>query len=295
MALKVTNGLDLLNQRIINVGSPAQPADAVPKQYVDDNLAGLRWKQPVRAGTTTNGALASAFANGSTIDGVTLATGDRILVKDQSTQTENGIYVVAASGAPARAGDADTGPELHAATVLVTSGTVNADKAFTQTTDNPTLGTSAIVFAQFGGGSSYSFGDGLVNTSGTVNLVLDGASLQKSPSGLRIGAAAAGAGLVESAGVLAVNAGTGVQVVGDAVQIDTSVVSRKVSGNIGNGSLTAITFTHNLGTYDVQVEVYDATTRDTVLCDVGRPTTNGVTLSFAVAPATNAYRVVVTG
>lgn len=85
------------------------------------------WKEPVRVATTTAGTLASSFENGDTVDGVTLATGNRILIKDQSSAAENGIYTVNTSGAPTRAAGADTGGELLGATVAVTEGTTNAD------------------------------------------------------------------------------------------------------------------------------------------------------------------------
>jgi hypothetical protein len=91
--------------------------------YVDAKLAGLSWKQAVRAATTAAGTLATSFENGDAIDGVTLATGDRILIKNQATASENGIYVVNASGAPTRATDADAGAELVNATVYVSEGT----------------------------------------------------------------------------------------------------------------------------------------------------------------------------
>lgn len=297
MATKVTNGLDLQSQRIVNLGSPSSSSDAVTKQYVDDSLAGLRWKQPVRVATTANGTLATAYENGDTIDGVTLATGDRILIKDQTTQSENGIYTVNATGAPTRATDCDSAAEFTSATVLVMAGTANADKAFTQTTDNPTVGSSNIVWVQFGGGSSYSAdGDGITLSGSTFSLELDGTTLSKSSSGVRVGSGAAGAGLTESSGVLAVGAGTGISVAADAVSIDTSVVARKFSANVGNGSLTSIAVTHNLGTRDVVVEVYtNGSPWDTVICDVERTDTNTVTVKFATAPASNAYRVVVTG
>ncbi|TGP28194.1 DUF2793 domain-containing protein [Mesorhizobium sp. M2D.F.Ca.ET.232.01.1.1] len=120
------------------------------KTYVDGKVAGLSWKQAVRAATTANGTLASAFANGSTIDGVTLATGDRILIKNQSSGAENGIYIVAASGAPARATDADSGAELVNASVYVSEGTTQADTQWTCTTNAPiTVGSTSLSFAQF--------------------------------------------------------------------------------------------------------------------------------------------------
>ena len=79
-------------------------------------------------------------------------------IKDQSTASANGIYVVAASGSPTRAADADTSADLNNATVYVTSGTVNGGREYTQTTANPTVGTSNIVFVQKGTGGTYTAG-----------------------------------------------------------------------------------------------------------------------------------------
>jgi hypothetical protein len=119
------------------------------KTYVDGKVAGLSWKQAVRVATTANGTLASAFENGDTVDGVTLATGDRILIKDQSSGAENGIYTVNASGAPARATDADSGAELVNASVYVSEGTANADTQWTCSTNAPiTVGSTSLAWAQ---------------------------------------------------------------------------------------------------------------------------------------------------
>lgn len=105
------------------------------------------WKQAVRAATTAAGTLATSFENGDTIDGVVLATGDRILIKDQAADEENGIYVVAATGAPTRATDANIADELTGAAVVVTNGTANADKIFICTTNPPiTLETTGLTW-----------------------------------------------------------------------------------------------------------------------------------------------------
>ena len=82
---EIMNGLDLQSQKIVSLADPSANTDAANKQYVDNVARGLHWKAPVRAATTANGALASAFANGQSIDGVTLATNDRILIKNQTT------------------------------------------------------------------------------------------------------------------------------------------------------------------------------------------------------------------
>lgn len=261
MALPLLTGADVNNQRIINLADPSAATDAVTRQYVDSRLAGLTWKQPARVATTTSGTLATAYANGQPLDGVTLATGDRILIKDQSTGSENGIYVVAASGAPARATDADSSAELDSAAVLVTSGTVNADNAYTQTTNAPTIGSSNIAWAQFGG----------------ANLPV------------------AGNGLSRSGNTLAVVANAGILVSGSGVAIDTSTVARHVAAAIGNGSSTSIAVTHNLGTQDIGVTVIRVSDHAMVLTDWVATDVNTVTLAFAVAPTTGQYRVVVIG
>jgi hypothetical protein len=128
-----TSAFSMNSQRLTSVADPTSAQDAATKNYVDNAVQGLSWKKAVRAATTANVTLASALENGDTLDGVTLATGDRILVKDQSTASENGIYVVNASGAPTRATDADSSAELVNATVFVSEGTANADRVFTLT------------------------------------------------------------------------------------------------------------------------------------------------------------------
>lgn len=117
----------------------------------------LGWSR-VRAATTANGTLATAFENGDTIDGVVLATGDLILLKNQTTASENGVYKVAASGAPTRVAATDytssrgnvsnwaTGADSAGQAVRVTSGTVNANKAFMQYAEPGVVGTNDLVF-----------------------------------------------------------------------------------------------------------------------------------------------------
>lgn len=114
----------------------------------------LPFKEAARVATTAAGTLASSFANGQTVDGVVLATGDRILIKNQSAGAENGIYTVNASGAPTRSLDANTGAELVAALVVVAEGTTNADTLWICTNNAPiTIDTTALTFSQFTGSS----------------------------------------------------------------------------------------------------------------------------------------------
>lgn len=113
------------------------------------------WKESVRVATTTNGTLATAYESGDTVDGVTLATGDRILLKDQTTGSENGIYTVNASGAPTRATDFVDPLVTGGAAVVVEEGTANADTIWGVTNNGVVdVGTDAITFAELGGGGA---------------------------------------------------------------------------------------------------------------------------------------------
>lgn len=151
-------------------------SDLAPKTYVDAAINGLSWKQAVRAATTVAGTLASSFEDGDSIDGVTLVTGDRILIKNQASGSENGIYTVNASGAPARASDADSGAELVNASVYVSEGTTLADTQWTCSTNAPiTIGVTSISFAQVTGGGSVSWGaiTGTLSSQSDLQAALD--------------------------------------------------------------------------------------------------------------------------
>jgi hypothetical protein len=263
VARKIFNGIDANNQLIINVGSPSAATDAANKTYVDNLIQGLSWKNAVRAATTAAGTLATSFANGSVVDGVTLATGNRILIKNQAAPAENGIYVVAASGAPTRATDADVAAELVNATVYVSEGTTLADTAWTSTANAPvTLGTTSLPFAQVGGGTGVTAGNGLTGTT-TLSVLADPV------------------------------AGGGISVSSAGVKVDTTVVVRKFAANIGDGSTTAIAVTHNLGTKDITWSLQDVSTGAFYETDAVATSTTVLTLTFPTAPATNSLRVVV--
>ena len=158
--------------KITGLGTPTDGTDAATKAYVDTTVQGIDWKASVRAATTANVTLASDLENGDVLDGVTLATGDRVLVKDQSTGSENGIYVVKVSGAPDRSTDADAGAEVTANfAVFVEQGTANADSGFTLTNNGTvTVGTTALVFTQFTGLGQIVAGTGLDKTGNTLDI-----------------------------------------------------------------------------------------------------------------------------
>ena len=165
--------------KITNLGAPEADTDAANKAYVDSATAGLNVHDSVEAATTANITLASDLENGDTLDGVTLATGNRVLVKNQTTKSENGIYVVKASGAPDRASDYNSVPEVDAGDfVFVESGTINGKTGWVQTNTIATIDSDAIEFTQFSGAGTYLAGNGLtltgnsfsINTGVTVDL-----------------------------------------------------------------------------------------------------------------------------
>lgn len=159
--------VDLNNFKIVNLAAPTTGLDAANKDYVDTFAQGLAVHSPARAATTANITLSGL----QTIDGVSLSVGDRVLVKNQTTGSQNGIYVVSA-GAWTRATDADTSAEVVSGLFLwVLEGTVNGDNAFVLTTNNPiTLGTTSLTFQQFNGAGQIVAGTGLTKTGNTLSL-----------------------------------------------------------------------------------------------------------------------------
>jgi hypothetical protein len=249
------------NLRAINLADPVNPQDAATmlwtQSLVANAAAGIDAKASVRLATTANITLSGT----QTIDGVAANIGDRVLVKNQSTGSQNGVYTVAAGAWP-RATDADANGEINpGAFWYVEEGTANLKTQWrVENTGLITLGSTAISINQFGGSANYTFSNGLT---------------------------AAGS-------VVSVQAFTGISVTASGVAIDTGVVARKYSTNIGDGTATTITVTHSLGTTDVIVQLKD-TAGNVVIADVNTATINTVTITFATAPAANAYRATVIG
>ena len=158
------------------------------KEYVDAVKTGLDIKDSVKVATTANGTLASAFANSQSVDGVTLATGDRILIKDQNTGSENGIYTVNASGAPTRATDFDEDAEVSGgAFTFVEQGNANGDSGFVLTNNGTVdVGTDAMSFTKFSGAGSITAGAGLGESGTTFSVNVDNSSIEINSDTLRV-------------------------------------------------------------------------------------------------------------
>jgi hypothetical protein len=262
MARKIFTDFDFQSvSKVVNLPTPSATGDAVPKSYVDSLVEGLAWKDSCRVATQANLNLA---APGATVDGITMASGDRILVRAQSTTSENGIYVWnGAASAATRSLDASTFPELEQAVTTVEEGT-SAAATYRQDQINGTIGSSAVSWVSFG-------------TSAPA-------------------ASETTAGIAELATQAEVNTGT------DDLRIITPLKLASWSGrikkfavSIGDGSATSYTVTHNLASLDVVVTVFQNSTGEEVITDVTHATTNTLTVVFATAPASNAYRVVVIG
>lgn len=157
--------------------APVNPTDAVNKQYVDNIAVGLTdWKQSVRVATTANIATLAGGAP-NTLDTVTLAANDRILVKNQSTPSQNGIYYVStlgtgANGTWTRATDADTNAEVTSGLyVYVEEGTAANKGQYVLNTANPiTVGTTGLTFVRFNGGTALTAGNGIDITGDTISV-----------------------------------------------------------------------------------------------------------------------------
>jgi len=262
MAKKLFTDLDFQSvSKVTNLPTPSASGDAASKSYVDSLVEGLAWKDSCRVATQSSLNLASP---GATIDGITMASQDRVLVRSQSTASENGIYVWnGASTAMTRSLDASTFPELEQAVTTVEEGT-SAATSYRQDQINGTIDSSTISWVTFG---------------------------TAAPA-----ASESTAGIAELATQAETDAGTDDLRIVTPLKLATwSGRIKKYSVSIGDGSATSYTVTHNLASRDVHVTVYNASTYDEVTTDVTHSTTNTLTIVFATAPASNAYRVVVVG
>ena len=152
--------------------TPTSDNHFATKSYVDGVSQGLDVKDSCVAATTGNITIATALNNGDTLDGVSLSTNDRVLVKDQSSASENGIYIVGSS--PARADDLAAGADAAGMFTFVEKGTVNADNGFVCSSDkgSAVVGTNNLTFVQFSGAGQITAGDGLDKSANTLSVDL---------------------------------------------------------------------------------------------------------------------------
>jgi hypothetical protein len=256
--------LDASNYKITGLAEPTDPQDAATKFYVDSAVSGLDWKTAVNLLASSNVALTGT---GSTlvIDGhAALDPADsgvyRLLLKGQTDASENGIYVYTETGGNytlVRAADADTVAELSAAAVFVMEGTTYANTSWVQSNHYATAYADHS-WTQFSGAGAYTAGDGLTQNGVIFNVV----------------------------------GGNGITVNADNIQVDPTVVARKYTSLIGNGTANPIVVTHGLGNQWATVQVFEGT--NLVEADVSLTSSNSATIGFAVTPTQDQYRVVIT-
>ena len=307
----------------INVATPTASGHAATKGYVDAARSGLDVKQSVRVATTEPINIASDLENGDTIDGVTLATGDRVLVKNQSTASENGIYVVVASGAAGRSADADESAEVTAGMfTFVAEGNVNADSGWVLTTnDTINLGVTNLAFAQFSGAGQITAGNGLTKTGNTIDAVGTADRITVNADSIDIAATYAGQSSITTLGTIATgvwngttiavaNGGTGATTESGARTNLGSAASEATGRTTSTPSLARVakqgcaasvsgvsttTVTHNFGTTDVIVQIYEVSSGATIIGDVTRANGNTVSVVLNGTISANDYTIVVTG
>jgi hypothetical protein len=313
-AFAPTTDLNMGGYKLASLGTPTVSTDAATKQYVDDVAQGLNIHAASYAATTAN--LNATYSNGTsgvgatltnagtqaafTTDGTTPSVNDRILVRLQTNQAQNGIYTLTTVGSGStnwvltRATDFDTPTEIAGGDfTFVDNGTTLANTGWVNVDEVTTVGTDPIVFQQFSGAGTYTASNGVLLTGTNFTFA------PRTGYGLQTGASGAEIKLATTSGLnlasdLAVGAGNGISVLTNTVAIDSTVVVSKYAANVGDGSATSYTITHNLGTRDVIVSVYEASgSYAEVICDVNHATTNTITLLFSVAPTLNQYRVVV--
>ena len=215
--------VSLNSQKITNLATPTADGDAASKSYVDGVSQGLDVKASCIAATTGNITISTALNNGDTLDGVSLSTNDRVLVKDQSSASENGIYIVGSS--PARADDLAAGADAAGMFTFVEKGTVNADNGFVCTSDkgSAVVGTNNLAFSQFSGAGQITAGDGLDKSANTLSVDL------KSNGGLVIES-------TEIAVDLAASSITGTLAIGDGGTGATSASAARTALGLAIGS-----------------------------------------------------------
>ena len=241
-----TGSVSLNSQTITNLADPVNTQDAATRGFVEATAQGLDVKDSCVAATTGNITIATALNNGDTIDGVTLSTNDRVLVKDQSTASQNGIYVVGSS--PSRAVDLAAGSDAAGMFTFIEQGTVNADNGFVCTSNkgSAVTGTNNLTFAQFSGAGQITTADGIQKSGNTISVDL------KANGGL----------VIESSEI--------------AVKLDASSITGTLAiGDGGTGATSASSARSNLGLV-IGTDVEPHTDKLTELSTMAQTTANAL-------------------
>lgn len=311
------------NQRISNVTDPSSPQDVATKAYADSIASGLDVKASVRASTGSAlpsntyangasgvGATLTATGNGAlvSIDGVTLVVGNRLLVRNETTTANNGIYTVTQvgdAGTPyilTRAADANTGTKLNpGAFTFVEEGTARAASGWTlSTTGAVTIGTTAITWVQFSSSGAYTAGNGLSLAGSAFSVVGTSNRISVSGAGVDIAATYVGQTSLTTLGTIATGTwqGTAVAIGFGGTGASTAGGARTALGAVGKAAIdipagTSYAFVHNLGSTDVVVSVKEVSSKAMVYPDIVVTDANTVTVTFGAAVAASAYRVTV--
>jgi hypothetical protein len=298
--------LDANNNKITNLATPTDSGDAVSKSYVDGLSAGFDWKTAVNLLADSNVALTGTTGT-LVIDGHSaLDAADnnvyRILLKNQTTGSENGIYTYTDNGTSytlVRSTDGDAFGELVGAAVFVMEGTVYGSTSWVQTNHYLT-DFSSQTWVQFSGSGTYLAGAGLNLTGNTFSVdttpSVGNAGLEVVNNALNV-KTNTDKGLSIGTNGLEIKNGTGLTfAVGGTLEFAAGYGVRKYTETIGDNSATSIDVIHNFGTREVTVEVYETTSPySKVETDVLHTANDRVTIGFAVAPAVGQYKVVVVG
>jgi hypothetical protein len=189
IATQAANNVSISGGAVTGLGSPSASSDAATKNYVDQAVAGLRTRTIAECASTANVNLSNGLEAGDSIDGVTLVAGDRVLLKDQTDATENGLYLAVSSGAASRDPEHDSIAELSGGMVVVNQGSTNDNKIFLCTTDNTgsvgstnitytvitpsNVGTVTSVGVADSGSSEFTVANSPITSSGTITLAVN--------------------------------------------------------------------------------------------------------------------------
>jgi hypothetical protein len=309
----------------IKVATPTDAAHAATKGYVDAARQGLDVKKSVRVATTVEVNLSTELEAGDTLDtSVTLVAGDRVLVKNQSTASQNGIYVVQATGAAVRAtdanGTADTGEVSGGTFTFVEEGSVNADSGWVVSSNGAiNVGTDPMTWVQFSGAGQVIAGDGLTKDGNTLNVGGTTDRITVTANAVDIASTYVGQNTITTLGTITTGTWNGVDVAvadggtgsstasgartnlaetsASGLTTSTPVIARisKQGCAASAAGVSTTTVTHNFGTTDVMVQIYEVATGATVFGDITRSNGNTISVVLNGTISANDYTIVVTG